>query len=468
MQVSACLHPKVVLNQYTGDFVQVPCGVCDACLSVRPLGYVARLKHARELYRDSIFCTFTYNNDFVPRGVLTEHFVFHSIDLVDDGHNFAKLADYFEPKLVKYINAYEQELGFIPLLCRSDIRRFIQQVKKQYTDIMWFVCGEYGPTTLRPHYHALFFINPRAIEREIDIDSFASFLCDTWNTSLRDNCKGLAPKELGNVRLRYDSSSSAEYTARYLNCTSHIPHLLKSVFSPFASYGRNLSLPAGFDYNKVRELLYSGSCETFKYEYVNKQRVRTSCLLPKSVLLRYFPAFRGCGHFLGTAIYNAIMYACSFGTASQFLEDFSLLREYRMPLYKALCAEWKTEMIDLDSIKYFYYACKTMKKIARDYGVNFRHYLYVYDLVINKIYPLNQLREFYELQQQIADDAFLDVRFINSLYVTEAVPFPDAPIEFRKLENNPLFQRFKVLCKKIALDTTKTKKRNDYISSLSI
>lgn len=63
--------------------------------------------------------------------------------------------------------------GEFQTLCRSDIQAFLKDVrnacrvrvggKRVNRSPRWFVTGEYGPTTDRPHYHALIFNVPQEI-----------------------------------------------------------------------------------------------------------------------------------------------------------------------------------------------------------------------------------------------------------------------------------------------------------------
>lgn len=99
----------------------VPCGKCINCRINRTREWTTRLLH-ESLYSDNAyFVTLTYNEDSEP--------------LNDFGN---------------------------PSVCKDDIQRFFKRLRKAYPDykIRYFLGSEYGPTTGRPHYHAIIFNLP--------------------------------------------------------------------------------------------------------------------------------------------------------------------------------------------------------------------------------------------------------------------------------------------------------------------
>lgn len=124
----------------------VPCGHCMGC----------RLDHARvwadrmilEL-RDNdykaIFVTLTYNNQSLPHAWHVGYN--HLPDDPDDAY------------------LYEDEgwiaaaAGAPPTLSVRDTQLFLKRLRKKFKDrrLRYFLAGEYGPKTKRPHYHAIIF-----------------------------------------------------------------------------------------------------------------------------------------------------------------------------------------------------------------------------------------------------------------------------------------------------------------------
>lgn len=105
-----CLKPIKI--EY--EEMHVPCGKCVSCLIARSREWATRLVHECAEHNNSIFLTLTYNDENLPHG--------HNVSKDDIVKFVKRLRYYLEPRKIKY-----------------------------------FVTSEYGPTTLRPHYHAILF-----------------------------------------------------------------------------------------------------------------------------------------------------------------------------------------------------------------------------------------------------------------------------------------------------------------------
>lgn len=107
------------------EYISLPCGHCIGC----------RLKYSRvwadrciaeASYHDSnIFLTLTYNDDHLP-------------------------------------DPFPLESGLpspIHPLVKRDVQLFVKRLRKHFSDqrIRFFLCGEYGEKSMRPHYHLILF-----------------------------------------------------------------------------------------------------------------------------------------------------------------------------------------------------------------------------------------------------------------------------------------------------------------------
>lgn len=103
------------------DRITVPCGKCLPCLSNKRQDWVLRLKQELKVSKSAKFVTLTYEDKFTP--------------VNEDG---------------------------ILTLRKSDVQLYLKRLRKVLPGekIRYFVCGEYGPQTCRPHYHGLFFNMP--------------------------------------------------------------------------------------------------------------------------------------------------------------------------------------------------------------------------------------------------------------------------------------------------------------------
>lgn len=100
----------------------MPCGKCPNCMRNRQNDWVFRLNEEYKVSPYSYFITLTYRD----------------ADL--------RFACYVPDKMV------------FPCLSHDDIKLFFKRLRKNTkAKLKYHLCGEYGPNTFRPHYHALIF-----------------------------------------------------------------------------------------------------------------------------------------------------------------------------------------------------------------------------------------------------------------------------------------------------------------------
>lgn len=238
MHISSCLNPKRVVNKYTQEVMYVPCGKCEACLASHGSLWTQRLEQERYCWKYCLFFTLTYADEHLPAMMtLDDHLVptnalhfaptknlpvvdYRDLELVssDWSRDFSWLR---RRKLVPYLSVYDVQT-FIKRLRRNSqsyVRRHNFQKTFNYTKdalIRYFICGEYGPTTLRPHYHGLLFFNS-----EFEASYIEEVLRKAW--------------KFGRVDTSFVAESNAAYVAKYVNCLAHLPSVYHHrSFRPFA------------------------------------------------------------------------------------------------------------------------------------------------------------------------------------------------------------------------------------------
>jgi len=181
----ACDTPFHVKNPrypiYSNDRqVPVPCGKCPACLSRRTSVWTFRLKqHARNA-TTSYFVTLTYDTRFVPitkRGYLT--------------------------------------------LDKRDVQLYFKKLRKahgkNFEPIKYYLAGEYGSKTFRPHYHIILF------------NANIELIHKAWDK--------------GEVHIGELTEASAAYTAKYINKGKIIPmHQNDDRLSEFSLMSKKLGI----------------------------------------------------------------------------------------------------------------------------------------------------------------------------------------------------------------------------------
>lgn len=119
----ACFHPLQAFQTDAGDIVFVergkirrsltlPCGQCIGCKLERSRQWAVRCMHESQMHACNCFVTLTYNEASIP-------------------HDFS----------LRY----------------RDFQLFMKRLRKQFGQVRFYMCGEYGETYSRPHFHACLF-----------------------------------------------------------------------------------------------------------------------------------------------------------------------------------------------------------------------------------------------------------------------------------------------------------------------
>nr|DAH74580.1 MAG TPA: Replication associated protein [Microviridae sp.] len=124
-------NPKVML---------IPCGQCIGCRIRQREDWTTRIElEARDYPKEEVwFITLTYDDDHVP-GMI-----------VKTGEIMRKVQYTWKPG--------EKRPSSVQILLYEDIQKFLKRLRKAYKGkLRYFVAGEYGEQTARPHYHMILY-----------------------------------------------------------------------------------------------------------------------------------------------------------------------------------------------------------------------------------------------------------------------------------------------------------------------
>jgi hypothetical protein len=165
----ACYHPIPAYQSNRGGPVtlgpplgtanlELPCGKCLGCKTARATEWARRCTHEATRTAHNHFVTITYDDEHLPyRG-------------------------YLEPR---------------------DLQKFIKRLRKNSAQrFRYLACGEYGETTNRPHYHAIFF--------GLELHPGNKVSSTLYETELLTRSWGK-----GNVRYAEFTPAAAAYIAQY-------------------------------------------------------------------------------------------------------------------------------------------------------------------------------------------------------------------------------------------------------------
>lgn len=127
-RVRSILHDWVPCDDDHGfPFVTIPCGKCVGCRMEYSRQWANRCMLELQYHESAYFVTLTYSDYFVP------------------------ISHYPDPETGEAMDSMT--------LRSRDLQLFMKRLRFRFSDqkIRFFACGEYGPTSWRPHYHLILF-----------------------------------------------------------------------------------------------------------------------------------------------------------------------------------------------------------------------------------------------------------------------------------------------------------------------
>ncbi len=182
-------------------YVPIPCGKCIGCTLDRSRSWADRMILELDHSKTAVFLTLTYNDDHL---------------------SFADIGD-----------------CVVPILVKDDVQRFFKRLRYYYRDkeIRYYLVGEYGSQTYRPHYHAIlygFSLDDFSDKQLVGVNEFhqAYFsspkLEDIWGK--------------GFITLSAVSWQTCAYVARYVQKKSYSDAFGMSPYVDFANVPNEFSL----------------------------------------------------------------------------------------------------------------------------------------------------------------------------------------------------------------------------------
>ena len=345
-----CTHGSIVTNKFTNYSFYAPCRHCVECQTDKAAQQFARMMcHTFDDKKFIVFVTLNYSNQFLPyvkcdelassrRKLDFNSFkIYRSCIRKVEGRNKKRAVIIPEETCLdtRYITSKTDKLcasssfslpqpigDYIPdrvagVAYSKDftdfIKRFRVQFKRYYNIDLnhgvfsYYKVSEYGPTTFRPHFHALFFF-PLTFANKFD--QIRRTIIATWPfCSYRQIKRNI---EVANKPQHYVSF----YTVRPTNFPDFFK--IRSIspkpsFTLHFGYGVNAFTPGN-----VEAMLRRNTVEYLTYRYDKKtgNSYPVNVRVPKYVINRYFPKFKG-------------LYRLDKKEVSDILDNPSLLYLYR-------------------------------------------------------------------------------------------------------------------------------------------
>ena len=420
MHLLSCKNPKRIYNKYSNEYVWVPCGECSICKNRRAAHYTALLEREKLQHPYCFFVTLTYDEDHLP--VLRVPDFVERVDFpgtfessrsrdnicvsFEDLFPHDKIFDYTQAD-IDFFKSWIQ-YGGLPIVSKSDVQLFLKRLNKyahdHYTstfkNFRYFIVSEYGSTTFRSHYHAIFYVdNSRFAE------GFKDSVSACWKYGINDT----QPVE----------NSACGYVSQYLNKFSDMPYVYKNKsIRPFFLCSRNPFIGALSECsqndteivnNSVVTQIIRRSSHATKFDVVPLEQSYQNRLFPKC------PDFKSISDTLRTQFYT-IYRRFSGKTLRSFLSEIydymtcsnEMMAEYfRLKLnFNKFAFPWSDPLILFDEYSFnwlrrLYYFGRKVARQACQFGLSIIGYVRkILDYYNNK--ELYLLKSQYEFEQEVS------------------------------------------------------------------
>lgn len=474
---SPCLNPIRVYNRALRDYIHVPCGHCEACICSKGKYRSDRLEQSVARYTNKFFVTLTFNDDYLPIAhydELTNCYI-HPFDCDYNAEVYKVDAVVVGASLVDadFRASFEKYNG-VPVLSRRLIINFKKRLRKKFAKIYGkeylfiYVVGEYGPTTYRPHYHVVLCTNAKCTTSAVE-----KCVRESWADY--NKATQTIVSQYGEIDFqRIISNGVHNYAAAYVNCTTHLPACLAStLFRPFSQSSPLIHTDTlRYRGSEVEELYFRCTPETTHISLVDGSS--SVELYPLCLVNRVFPrclSFSLLSHSDRVSLYRTYTEQ-PFKSADAFAEGMMLCypsSSSSIGICKVLCVDNDVQASKL-RLKRMFYMSRRVCLNASKLHVSMDDYVTQLELFWSR-YELVKLRKFYEMQESLLEDKFnpISLPYLFTLYydTSEKLRHLDYYIEQFKVDAsysvNAISKQceYSSLVRKILLDSTKTKKRND-------
>lgn len=315
-----CLDRRAIKNKYDGHIYYVDCGHCDACSQAKANKRVLRIQNEFLAGNGSglvcIFLMLNYINSQIPYIRKSDYeyfrkdpdnrslFVYRGNKCIQvlsksDFLSFGEYPDFDRLHLnsdfiTSYRGGFHYINDIIAVRYLKDIQNFFKLVKinlfragyEGYFSYFW--CSDYGGENKRSHFHVLIYCDSAYYK------TMVSLICKSWKFA---DLNKLRRQKDGTYRRSWEiARNPASYVASYVNCVENVSPLLANAkpFRPLYKFSQGFGCHyKEFSLVSVVEKVFKKSLYYCTKRVIDGSVVDWFDLIPKYVVSRYFPKFKG-------------------------------------------------------------------------------------------------------------------------------------------------------------------------------
>ena len=316
-----CTNGRFIRNRYINQSFFVKCGHCESCLLEKANKRMMRLYDEYSPRYLAFFVTLTYKRNACPYFRVEDYLnklnplplyrdcrlqrTFGDSELVNE---IERLTDVY----VDYSSVWSADPLYkmktlahrshqIGVCYYPDVQKFVKRLKITLTRNNYhgyfktYICSEFGEDTLRPHFHLLIFADNLPTTYTL----FKSAVMSSWK--MCDKARWQKGFQL--------AEDATSYVSSYVNKPSDFPQFLADNFPPKHSFSPYLGFNLkSYSLDSLLDAVRSGRMQYSREVNQNGLRSVVNLPLPKYVINRYFPLFKGYSRFTRSQIYDILRY----------------------------------------------------------------------------------------------------------------------------------------------------------------
>lgn len=315
-----CNHKRKIYNPYLRKHLYVDCGHCPACEQQKANRRANKIRCHAPANTIPYFITLTYANDYIPYFDL--NFIHQMmVGNIKEDETTPFPVPVFRDKSVRFyknkriVNTSPQILtsfmifpsdtdnmyfnfnflqkkqngkpidifGKVGVIYNKDFSDFIKRFRTNLfraglkNNLSYFRCSEYGPTTQRPHFHSVIWL-----DKSLSLEQVKRYVLKSWPFEDKNQLSK-------NIEIAISPSS---YISTYVNSFSNITPILKNIFPSKTSHSKGFGLsPSDFSLHQIYSRFTREQTTTYTLSYRNKngQEISATLPLPHYVVRKYFP-----------------------------------------------------------------------------------------------------------------------------------------------------------------------------------
>ena len=339
---------KWVYNRFSGKRFLAKCGQCKSCMQEKAMKKAGRIKNEYDPNKIVLFVTLTYDrcscpfikqsdldNRVFPLPIYREFTTRRTRTVLNGQDYYFSKRHYGEVKIdqlelpdyekyddfphIKHLKFRSRNIGICYF---PDVQNFkkrlainLKRIYHYEKPYKVYACMEYGGTTSRPHAHLCIHIP------EADEPTFRAAILEAWPYAHR-------ARTARGIEVARDVAS---YVASYVSKCSHLHPFLSDNFKAKSSFSKDYGLrPKLFSLDSILLKIEGGDMSYLRAIGPKGREVYTHFSIPKYVINRYFPIFKGYSKLSDTEVYDFVRNAVSGSRTLTWLVKDGIIHHYKL------------------------------------------------------------------------------------------------------------------------------------------